>query len=143
MLPIDWGEITRALSTLSARSMADPVHATAVAAGLGMRLWEAAAETWLDSAARWWGLAPSKQAKPEGESDRRFDAPEWEQHPFFRLLKHSYLAISDQLLNEVERQALDSTERQRLMFHVRQFVDAMSPTLFLPTNPAALRRLGG
>lgn len=26
------------------------------------------------------------------------------------------------------------------MFHVQQLIDATSPTLFLPTNPAALRK---
>ena len=31
LLPISWGEITRALVTLSARSMADPIHATTYA----------------------------------------------------------------------------------------------------------------
>jgi len=29
-------------------------------------------------------------------------------------------------------------ERQRLDFHLRQFVDAMSPTLLLVSNPGAL-----
>ena len=74
------------------------------------------------------------------EADRRFDAPEWEQHPFFRLLKQSYLALSKQLLEEAERQGVDPDERQRLVFHLRQFIDAISPTTFLPTNPAALRK---
>ena len=87
------------------------------------------------------GLAPAAPARPEGaETDRRFDAPEWEQHPFFRLLKQSYLALSKQLLEEAERQAVDPDERQRLVFHLRQFLDAISPTTFLPTNPAALRK---
>ena len=35
---------------------------------------------------------------------------------------------------------MDEAERQRLNFHLRQFVDAMSPTLLLVSNPAALRR---
>ena len=140
LLPISWGEITRALVKLSDRSTADPVHTTTVAANLGLTMWREAAEIWIGTAARWWGLAPAP-ARPEGtEADRRFDAPEWEQHPFFRLLKQSYLALSKQLLEEAERQAVDPDERQRLVFHVRQFLDAISPTTFLPTNPAALRK---
>ena len=35
---------------------------------------------------------------------------------------------------------MDEAERQRLNFHLRQFVDAMSPTLLLMSNPAALRK---
>ena len=141
LLPISWGEITRALVTLSDRSTADPVHATTAAANLGLTMWREAAEIWIGTAARWWGLAPTAPARPEGaEADRRFDAPEWEQHPFFRLLKQSYLALSKQLLEEAERQAVDPDERQRLVFHLRQFLDAISPTTFLPTNPAALRK---
>ena len=141
LLPIDWGAITQALSTLSGRSMADPVHTTTVAANLSLKLWREAAETWIGAASRWWGVVPQSPDKgPRTEIDRRFDAPEWEQHPFFRLLKQSYLAISDQLLEEAGRDTPDPAERLRLMFHIRQLVDATSPTLFLPTNPAALRK---
>ena len=35
---------------------------------------------------------------------------------------------------------MDEAERRRLDFHLRQFVDAMSPALLLASNPAALRR---
>jgi polyhydroxyalkanoate synthase subunit PhaC len=142
LLPIEWGAITRALSSLSASAMRDPVHATTTAAGMGFKLWQEAAETWIATVARWSGQRPSaSQPHPaQAEPDRRFDAPEWEQHPFFRLLKQSYVTISEQLLKEAERQDLEPVERQRLVFHLRQLIDAMSPTLFLPTNPAALRR---
>jgi hypothetical protein len=36
--------------------------------------------------------------------------------------------------------ALDPAERQRLVFQLRQLIDAASPTLLLPTNPTALRK---
>lgn len=142
LLPIEWGEITRALSSLSARAMMDPVHATATGANVGLKLWQEATETWIAAAARSWGQTSyDNQLRPDGaEPDRRFDAPEWEQHPFFRLLKQSYLIISEQLLREAEQGDLNPAERQRLVFHLRQLVDATSPTVFLPTNPAALRK---
>ena len=141
LLPVDWEAITQALSTLGARSMADPVNATTVAAKLNMRLWQEAAETWIGTASRWWGLATPTEDKPRGlAADRRFEAPEWEQHPFFRALKQCYLAIAAQLREEADRELPDPTERHRLMFHVQQLIDATSPTLFLPTNPAALRK---
>ena len=35
---------------------------------------------------------------------------------------------------------MDPQERERLTFHLRQFVDAMSPSLLLMSNPVALRR---
>ena len=141
LLPVDWEAITQALSTLGARSMADPVNATTVAAKLNMRLWQEAAETWIGTASRWWGLATPTEVKLRAPAaDRRFEAPEWEQHPFFRVLKQCYLAIAAQLREEADREVPDPTERHRLMFHVQQLIDATSPTLFLPTNPAALRK---
>jgi polyhydroxyalkanoate synthase subunit PhaC len=141
LLPVDWQAITQALSTLGARSITDPVNATTVAAKLTMRLWQEAAETWIGTVSRWWGLATPTEDKLRGPAaDRRFEAPEWEQHPFFRVLKQCYLAIAAQLREEADREVPDPTERHRLMFHVQQLIDATSPTLFLPTNPAALRK---
>jgi polyhydroxyalkanoate synthase subunit PhaC len=141
LLPVDWEAITQALWTLGARSMADPVNATTVAAKLNMRLWQEAAEAWIGTASRWWGLATPTEDKLRGPAaDRRFEAPEWEQHPFFRVLKQCYLAIAAQLREEADREVPDPTERHRLTFHIQQSIDATSPTLFLPTNPAALRK---
>jgi len=156
LLPIDWGEVMQALSAVSVASFSDPFHAAASSTQLNLRLWKEATNAWTDTMARWAGTAtagpdeapglhPAKahhhaKSHQAADADRRFEAPEWEQHPFFRLLKQSYLAISEQLLEVGAKQDLPPAERQRLLFHLRQFVDAMSPTLFLPTNPAALRR---
>ncbi len=141
LLPIGWGGISRALTEVSLRAIADPAHVLMAAADLNLRLSQETLETWTGMMLRWLEDAPPDETLPSGGgSDRRFDAPEWEQHPFFRLLKHFYLAIADWLLREAERGDLGPAERQRLAFHLRQLVDAMSPTLFLPTNPAALRK---
>jgi polyhydroxyalkanoate synthase subunit PhaC len=75
-----------------------------VAVELNMMLWQEAVETWIGTASRWWGLATPTEDKPQGPVlDRRFEAPEWEQHPFFRVFKQSYLAIAAQLREEAAR----------------------------------------
>src|SRR6202166_1197149 len=56
LVPVDWEAIAQALSTLGARSMADPVNATTVAAKLNMRLWQEGAGTGVGDTSRWWGL---------------------------------------------------------------------------------------
>jgi polyhydroxyalkanoate synthase len=56
------------------------------------------------------------------------------------MLKEMYLLASDWLLRQGEAEDMDEAERQRLNFHLRQFVDAMSPSLLLLSNPVALRR---
>jgi polyhydroxyalkanoate synthase len=141
LLPIDWGGISRALTEVSLRAIVDPAHALMAAADLSLRLSQETVETWIRIMLRWLEETPPGETLPSGgEADRRFDAPEWEQHPFFRLLKQGYLTIADWLLREAEAGDLRPADRQRLAFHLRQLVDATSPTLFLPTNPAALRK---
>ena len=51
-----------------------------------------------------------------------------------------YLLASEWLLQQSESDDLDDAERTRLNFHLRQFVDAMSPSLLLLSNPEAMRR---
>jgi polyhydroxyalkanoate synthase subunit PhaC len=73
--------------------------------------------------------------------DKRFAAPECRENPVYRTLKEMYLLASDWLLEHGKSAGdLDDAERQRLNFHLQQFVAAMSPTLLLLSNPAALRK---
>jgi polyhydroxyalkanoate synthase len=44
------------------------------------------------------------------------------------------------LRQTTEADDLSPAERQRLDFHLPQFVDAMSPTLLLASDPVTLRR---
>ena len=101
---------------------------------------KSAVDAWNDAAARWWGLAGGRAQPGLGATDKRFAAPEWHANPVYRTLKDLYLLASDWLLKESEAEDLEPAERERLRFHLQQFVDAMSPTLLLVSNPAALRR---
>ena len=141
VVPVDWAEIAQALRTVWLRSISRPERTMAAAADFNMRQWEASIDTWNEAWQRWCGLARPGPAA-SGGADKRFAAPEWQGNPIFRTLKELYLLASDWLLCQAsEAEDLSPAERQRLDFHLRQFVDAMSPTLLLVSNPVALRRV--
>ncbi len=142
IVPVDWAEIARALRTVWLRSLAQPGNTLATAAELNARLLTTAAQIWDETFRRWReGPAPAApDATPPPPADKRFAAPEWHDNPAYRTLKEAYLLASDWLLRQGDAPDLDPAERQRLNFHLRQFVNAMSPTLLLLTNPEALRR---
>ncbi len=138
IVPIDWAEITHALRTVWLQSLGSPAALNA-AMHLNEELWRSTLGTWTEAAKGWWGIPVPQKSSGSG-SDKRFAAPEWTTNPFYRSLKEAYLLASDWLLKYADTVAADDTERKRLAFHLRQFVDAMSPTLLLMTNPAAMRR---
>jgi polyhydroxyalkanoate synthase len=120
--------------------MSDPTRTVPALIELNVRMVKSAVEAWNSAAARWWGLASATSQPDLGSGDKRFSAPEWHANPVYRTLKDLYLLASDFLLKESEAEDLDPAERERLRFHLEQFVNATSPTLLLFSNPAALRR---
>jgi polyhydroxyalkanoate synthase len=71
--------------------------------------------------------------------DRRFAAPEWDELPYFALLKQSYLLGSEYVRRLTALAPLPDGERRRLEFLARQAIDALAPTNFPATNPEAIR----
>ncbi|MCI5049884.1 MAG: class I poly(R)-hydroxyalkanoic acid synthase [Rickettsiales bacterium] len=72
-------------------------------------------------------------------NDRRFKHEAWQDSAYFDFLKRSYLINSEWLQNAVNRvEGLDEHTAHRLNFFARQFIDAVSPSNFLFTNPEAL-----
>jgi polyhydroxyalkanoate synthase len=141
VVPVDWAEVARALRMVWLRSLSRPADAMASAARLNADLWRSSLEAWSQTAQRWLGAAEPPTTGPTARpADKRFAAPEWHSNPVYRTLKEAYLLASDWLLQQGEADGLDEAERQRLTFHLRQFVDAMSPSLLLFSNPTALRR---
>jgi len=143
VIPVDWAEIARALRTVWLRSMSRPEKAIAAATEFNLKLWQSAVDTWNEAGQRWLGMMQSGTAAPAPApaGDKRFAAPEWQGNPAFSTLKQLYFLASEFLLRQVsEDDNLTPAERQHLNFHLHQFVDAMSPTLLLVSNPAALRR---
>jgi polyhydroxyalkanoate synthase subunit PhaC len=143
VVPIDWAEIARALRTVWLRSLRKPETAKAMVE-FNTDLWRSALQTWHEAGQRWLGLPSTTPTlgPVSASADKRFAAPEWHTNPVYRTLKEVYLLASDWLIKQADAadDDMDKAERQRINFHLRQFVDAMSPTLMLMSNPAALHK---
>jgi polyhydroxyalkanoate synthase subunit PhaC len=142
IVPVDWAAIACALRSVWLRSLGQPGKTVAMAGELNTHLLSTATSIWTDAYRRWSeGIGPgASEGTAPATFDKRFAAPEWHDNPAYRMLKETYLLASDWLLRQGETADIDDAERQRLNFHLRQFVDAMSPTLLLVSNPEALRR---
>jgi poly[(R)-3-hydroxyalkanoate] polymerase subunit PhaC len=88
---------------------------------------------------RWFGV---ESAPPvDVGKDRRFTDPAWEDHPAFFALRQSYLAalgLAEDLL--LAGRGSDRLADSKAEMATRLVFDALAPTNFLPTNPAALKR---
>jgi len=139
VIPLDWAGIAWALRTVCLRSLNRPDVLPSLA-GLNAAVWRSTLDIWNEAGRRWWGQASLDPGEAAKGGDKRFAAPEWHGNPVYRTLKEVYLLASDWLLKHGEVADMDDAERRRLNFHLRQFVDAMSPSLCIASNPVALRR---
>src|SRR5215204_2381881 len=144
IIPIDWLEISNALQTLHKRQMSDPQRTMQVATDYNRRLEEATVKVWNDAASRFWSLPRQEEEEEEekGKPDKRFSDPEWKSNPYYKMLKETYLLISEYILKEAEEtdDGQDPEEQRSLKFHLKQFVDAIAPVNSFLTNPTAIKR---
>ena len=74
--------------------------------------------------------------------DKRFSDPEWTANPAFEFMRRAYELNADwmmSILNSAED--LSIADRRKAQFYTKQTVDALSPTNFFATNPAALKAM--
>ena len=73
--------------------------------------------------------------------DRRFHGKEWKENPLFDYIKQSYLVASSMLYECADATTVEKKKKDRLKFYTRQFVDAMSPSNFIATNPEVIQQI--
>jgi polyhydroxyalkanoate synthase subunit PhaC len=121
---------------MTSRLMANP--ARLMQAQLGF--WQAYLTLWQNTARRMMG-EQTTAVIAEDPRDRRFKDDAWRENEVFDFIKQSYL-LSARFFQGVvgSVDGLDPKAAQKLDFYTRQFVDAMSPSNFLMTNPEVLRK---
>lgn len=73
-------------------------------------------------------------------NDKRFRAPEWTESIAFDFIKQSYLLTSNWLMQTVTGvDGMEQANARKVAFYTKQFVDAISPSNFVLTNPEILR----
>ncbi len=122
---------------MTTRLMANP--ATLVQAQLGF--WQDYLTLWQNTARRMMGQPDPEPVISEDPRDRRFKDDAWRENEVFDFIKQSYLLSARYFQNVVGGvDGLDQKTAQKVDFYTRQFVDAMSPSNFLMTNPEVLRK---
>ncbi|MCW5606040.1 MAG: class I poly(R)-hydroxyalkanoic acid synthase [Burkholderiales bacterium] len=127
--------ITQAFFDAWSRMLADPFKL----AEMQMKLWQDYAALWQSAWLRSMGHEAQPVIEP-AKGDRRFKHEDWQQNFLYDYIKQSYLIAAKHLhqtLNGVE--GLDEKTAKKVDFYTRQYIDALSPTNFLATNPEVLR----
>ncbi len=136
LLPIDPAEITRAFQQIWLDALSNPGRFWANYSNFVQEYTQLMTAT----ALKFWGIEKDVEpvATPE-KGDKRFSAPDWQQNPVFDALKQGYLLAATTLLKTAsELQGLDEKQQRKMIFYLRQFIDAISPTNYTFTNPQVI-----
>jgi polyhydroxyalkanoate synthase len=127
--------IAKAFMDLYARMAEDPATITS----LSVNLWIDYARLWQSTWMKMMGLESQPIAEP-AKGDSRFKDADWSGNFLFDYFKQSYLIAARHIQHAVsEVQGLPEESEKKVAFFTRQYVDALSPSNFLLTNPQVLR----
>jgi len=127
--------IAKAYMDLYARMLANPYLLASASANMMldyMRLWQS---SWL----RMVGVLTPPAAEP-AKGDSRFKDEDWNSNFLFDFAKQAYLIAARQIQQAVANvDGLPEESQKKVAFFTRQYVDALSPSNFVLTNPQVLR----
>lgn len=128
-------EIMRMFADATAKMMSDP----AKFAEAQSQLIRSYADLWQATAKRLAGETAEPVIQPKAD-DRRFKDDAWSEDAVFDFIKQSYLLASDWMDRQYgDVEGIDGKARDKLKFYTRQWLEAMSPTNFVATNPKVLK----
>ncbi len=75
-------------------------------------------------------------------NDKRFSDPEWSANPAFEFMRKAYELNAGWMMSLLDSATdMTETDKRKAQFYTRQTIDALSPTNFFATNPAALKAM--
>ncbi|MBP7253282.1 MAG: hypothetical protein KBA75_07350, partial [Alphaproteobacteria bacterium] len=102
-------------------------------------LWQDYMRLWQNTTKRFLGQPYETIIEPPA-NDKRFKDEAWSRNTLFDFIKQSYLLTAQWMQKEVEAvEGMEQPELRKVEFYTQQFIDALSPTNFLFTNPEVLR----
>ena len=103
------------------------------------RFWTSVAMAGPVATARWLGL-DTKPPVHVPEGDKRFADPAWSENPAFFALRQGYLAMSQLVWQVLAAGSGDAVDDAKARLAAGFMLDAIAPTNFFFTNPAAIKR---
>jgi polyhydroxyalkanoate synthase len=135
-MALDPLNVAGAFLEMTTKLLANP--AQMVEAQIGY--WQDYLTLWQNTTRRIMGeeFVPVIESDPK---DKRFADPAWKQNEIFDFIKQSYL-LSARYINDVVTHVdgLEPKTAQKIDFYSKQFVNALSPSNFVLTNPEVLRK---
>jgi polyhydroxyalkanoate synthase subunit PhaC len=132
---LDSAGLGEATAAVLARAASNPGAMTAAV----FRFWANLAMAGPVAAARWLGVDTPPQV-PVPEDDKRFADRTWSDNPAFFTLRQGYLAASRLVDDVLAAGAGDAMDDAKARLAAGFLLDALAPTNFLVTNPAAIKR---
>jgi polyhydroxyalkanoate synthase len=136
ILPLDQTSIMHAFQQMGLATFSNPVRFWSNYSDFIQQYMQIMVATTL----KCWGKGqevPSVVAPEKG--DKRFSASDWQLNPLFDFLKQHYLLVASTLLKTAsDIEGLDAKQQRKLIFYLRQFLEAISPTNTLFTNPQVI-----
>ncbi|MCW5588859.1 MAG: class I poly(R)-hydroxyalkanoic acid synthase [Legionellales bacterium] len=103
-----------------------------------MAYWQSMMGLWQNMTLAWLGEKVEPVIQPS-VTDKRFRDTQWDNIPLFAFIKQAYLIFAQHAQESVAKvQGLDAKRKNQLAFFTQQFVNAMSPSNFILTNPQVL-----
>jgi len=128
--------VGKAFFDLGAAMLKDPAKLAEAQA----KLFQSYANLWQSASVRLAGDPAEPVAEP-AKDDKRFKDEAWSENVVFDTLKQTYLLTSDWMQKTVrDVDGLDPKTQDKVNFYTRQWVNALSPTNFVATNPKVLQK---
>ncbi len=109
-------------------------------AEIQLQAWNSWLNLWIDTTGKMIG-SQAKTGAAKSRPDKRFKHDAWENNPFFDYIKQSYLLAAGTIQSIVNNaEGLDQKTAQKVGFYTKQFVDALSPSNFIMTNPEVIEQ---